>query len=236
MLEVPPYPDHDCPACERGEQTVTPPHSSVVGSMPVHQPSGNVCVKFIKPEILAILQRQQQERQKQLTDEVVDVVERADLPPAAVELHLYEASSPARPGNEPQDGDQDFALRVPLSDGTRLALHIGPPALFHFQAMLKAYEADTAREAGQPPNDALIVELGPFGEGKAATFRWFMAKMGENIDPTLAMFILAAAIGAGANERMEINISKCMRIMKELAAETGLDMHDLSIVPSSDQS
>lgn len=36
-----------CPACDRGEKTTTPPHSSIVGSTPVHYPSGNVCMKHI---------------------------------------------------------------------------------------------------------------------------------------------------------------------------------------------
>lgn len=53
----PPYPDHDCPACTRGEKTVTPPHSSTVGSMPVHQPSGNVCQKYIQPAMLDALKK-----------------------------------------------------------------------------------------------------------------------------------------------------------------------------------
>lgn len=34
-----------CAACERGEETIVPPNSSIVGSMPVHRPSGNVCQK-----------------------------------------------------------------------------------------------------------------------------------------------------------------------------------------------
>lgn len=51
----PPYPDHDCPACDRGEKTTTPPVSSTVGSMPVHSPSGQVCQKYIDPELLKIL-------------------------------------------------------------------------------------------------------------------------------------------------------------------------------------
>lgn len=36
-----------CPACDRGEKTTTPPHSSIVGSSPVHYPSGHVCMKHI---------------------------------------------------------------------------------------------------------------------------------------------------------------------------------------------
>jgi hypothetical protein len=51
----PPYPEHDCPACVRGEGTITPGWSSIVGSMPVHAPSGNICSKYISPEHLAIL-------------------------------------------------------------------------------------------------------------------------------------------------------------------------------------
>lgn len=34
-----------CPACERGEGVITPPHSKIVGTGPVHHPSGNICVK-----------------------------------------------------------------------------------------------------------------------------------------------------------------------------------------------
>jgi hypothetical protein len=36
-----------CEACERGEKTITPPHSSIVGSLPVHTPSGMLCAKFL---------------------------------------------------------------------------------------------------------------------------------------------------------------------------------------------
>lgn len=36
-----------CPACDRNEKTMTPPYSDIVGSMPVHYPSGNVCMKHI---------------------------------------------------------------------------------------------------------------------------------------------------------------------------------------------
>lgn len=52
----PPYPDHDCPACNRNERVTEPPTSSVVGSAPVHRPSGQVCLKYIKPELLRILE------------------------------------------------------------------------------------------------------------------------------------------------------------------------------------
>jgi hypothetical protein len=233
MPEEAPFPHHDCPACERGERTVTPPHSSVVGSMPVHQPSGNVCVKWIKPAVLEILRRQQQERAKQVSEAPLDTVQREDLPPAAVELVLYDQSSPARPGNEPQDGDVDFTLRFPLHDGTRLVLHLGDSALGHFVGMMKAYEADEAKKP--KPDGGLIIELGAFGRGKAATFTWVMMKIGETVGSTLAMFILAAAIAAGGNEKLEINIAKVLRIMRELADQYGVDMRDVDIVPTSDQ-
>jgi len=42
-----PQQERKCEACERGEKTVTPPHSSIVGSSLVHYPSGNVCMKFV---------------------------------------------------------------------------------------------------------------------------------------------------------------------------------------------
>ncbi len=45
--QVLPYPERTCVACERGEKTTIPPHSSIVGSNPVHYPSGNVCMKYI---------------------------------------------------------------------------------------------------------------------------------------------------------------------------------------------
>lgn len=48
----PPYPDRICQACDRGEMTIRPPHSSIVGSKPVHAPSGNVCAKWIEPFIV----------------------------------------------------------------------------------------------------------------------------------------------------------------------------------------
>jgi len=47
--------DNECPACARGEKTVTPPHSSIVGSAPVHRPSGNVCMKYLTPQVVEIL-------------------------------------------------------------------------------------------------------------------------------------------------------------------------------------
>lgn len=38
-----------CDACDRGERTITPPHSSVVGSRPVHAPSGALCAIGLPP-------------------------------------------------------------------------------------------------------------------------------------------------------------------------------------------
>lgn len=39
-----------CPACERGEKTITPPHSGVVGTAPIHFPNGNVCTRTANPQ------------------------------------------------------------------------------------------------------------------------------------------------------------------------------------------
>lgn len=71
-------------------------------------------------------------------------VHRTELPPAVVELVLYADDSPARPGNEPQPGDSDFKLQIPLSDGRRLTLHCGKVTFDNFVAMLAAYAADEA--------------------------------------------------------------------------------------------
>lgn len=40
-----------CPACDRGERTITPPHSSIVGSAPVHMPSGQICLKWVNEKM-----------------------------------------------------------------------------------------------------------------------------------------------------------------------------------------
>jgi hypothetical protein len=51
-----PFPDNVCPACERGERSLTPPPTSIFPKpVPVHNPSGNVCAKFINPEMLKAL-------------------------------------------------------------------------------------------------------------------------------------------------------------------------------------
>jgi hypothetical protein len=33
----------DCEDCDKGERTITPPRSSIVGTMPVYYPSGHIC-------------------------------------------------------------------------------------------------------------------------------------------------------------------------------------------------
>jgi hypothetical protein len=33
----------ECEDCDKGERTITPPRSSIVGTMPVHYPSGHIC-------------------------------------------------------------------------------------------------------------------------------------------------------------------------------------------------
>lgn len=48
-----PYPENRCPNCERGERVIVPPYSSIVGQMGVH-PQGNVCRKWMSPELLKI--------------------------------------------------------------------------------------------------------------------------------------------------------------------------------------
>jgi hypothetical protein len=53
-----PYPEHDCPACERGEKSIIPPPTSVFPKpMAVHMPSGNICQKFINPELLETMRK-----------------------------------------------------------------------------------------------------------------------------------------------------------------------------------
>lgn len=47
-----------CPACDRGEKTTTPPRSSIVGSGPVHMPSGNICTRGMSEQMWAIYQIQ----------------------------------------------------------------------------------------------------------------------------------------------------------------------------------
>jgi hypothetical protein len=202
--EVPPYPDHDCPACERGERTVTPPHSSVVGSMPVHQPSGNVCVKWLAPEILDILRKNQQQGNGVLwadsSGHVWDRVEGVSCVQCPHCLFTFDSIH--------TDGKGGYSC--PNCTG--------------------------CPETGEGARDrGLILELGAFGMGKAAAFRWVMMKIGETFGSTPAMFILAAAIAAGANEKLEIHIAKVLRIMRELADQYGVDMRDVDIVPTSDQ-
>lgn len=46
-----PYPEHDCPNCERGERVIVPPYSSIVGQAGVH-PQGNICRKWMSPRLL----------------------------------------------------------------------------------------------------------------------------------------------------------------------------------------
>lgn len=71
---------------------------------------------------------------------------RGTLPADREELHLFCEDSPARPGNEPQNGDQDNKLSFPLHDGRRLVLHCGRETYVHFVAILSAVAADDADE------------------------------------------------------------------------------------------
>ena len=52
-----------CPACERGEKTITPPHISIVGSMPVHFPSGSICIA--SPEYQKLKERIRERNREQ---------------------------------------------------------------------------------------------------------------------------------------------------------------------------
>lgn len=56
-MSLPFFPEHDCPACERDEPATTPPESWVVGAKPVHQPSGNVCMKYLDPKFIETLKK-----------------------------------------------------------------------------------------------------------------------------------------------------------------------------------
>lgn len=49
--------EQKCAACDRGEKATTPPRSSIVGSTPVHYPSGNVCLKHIPREEYEVLMK-----------------------------------------------------------------------------------------------------------------------------------------------------------------------------------
>jgi hypothetical protein len=40
-------------------------------------------------------------------------------------LILYSADSPRRPGNEPEIGQHDYTINLPLSDGRKLFIHVG---------------------------------------------------------------------------------------------------------------
>jgi hypothetical protein len=71
---------------------------------------------------------------------------RASLPPTENELTLYADDSPARPGNTPQIGDQDWTMKIPLHNGTRLNLHMGRAGRENFIAMLAAETVDDAEE------------------------------------------------------------------------------------------
>jgi len=73
-------------------------------------------------------------------------VKRESLPPAERELTLYAYDSPARPGNTPQPSDQDWTLKIPLDDGTRLNLHMGRASHANFTAMLAAEAVDDAED------------------------------------------------------------------------------------------
>ena len=42
----------NCPACDKGEKYLDPPHSGIVGSMRVHYPSGNICMNSAEWEEL----------------------------------------------------------------------------------------------------------------------------------------------------------------------------------------
>lgn len=73
-------------------------------------------------------------------------VHRSSLPPAEKEMTLYADDSPARPDNTPQIGDQDWTMKIPLHDGTRLNLHMGRDSHRNFAAMLAAEATDDAED------------------------------------------------------------------------------------------
>lgn len=73
-------------------------------------------------------------------------VTRDSLPNDREIVTMYCEDSPARPGNEPQDGDSDFTLQFPLHDGRRLELHAGKETHAHFVAILAAMETDEAED------------------------------------------------------------------------------------------
>ena len=47
------------------------------------------------------------------------------MPAKKHDVRLFSADSPRRPGHEPQPGDQDWVLDLPLSDGRKLYLSVG---------------------------------------------------------------------------------------------------------------
>lgn len=59
------FPERDCPACERGEQANVPPANSIFPNpLPVHNPSGNICAKFIPQHHWDALLKAKAEREK----------------------------------------------------------------------------------------------------------------------------------------------------------------------------
>lgn len=56
MSEQPPFPNNKCDACERQIRATVIPYSSILGHAAVHA-NGNVCAKWINPEILKELSK-----------------------------------------------------------------------------------------------------------------------------------------------------------------------------------
>lgn len=54
IIDNPPYPEHECERCDKGEMKVLPPPSDIIGQVALHMPSGNVCMKWKKPEWIRI--------------------------------------------------------------------------------------------------------------------------------------------------------------------------------------
>lgn len=74
------------------------------------------------------------------------VVTRGPLRIDGSELVLFADDSPARPGYEPQDGESDWQLLLPLDGGQKLVVHIGRRSKETFIALLAAESADDAAD------------------------------------------------------------------------------------------
>ena len=60
------FPTRKCEACERGEDTITPPATGILRNvLPVHVESGMICAKYIPQGQWDALQRRKAEREGQ---------------------------------------------------------------------------------------------------------------------------------------------------------------------------